>query len=150
MQDLEQGDPVTRILLIEDNEGDVFLLRMALKNASFRHSILAISDGAEALEYFRTNRTSGQPAPDLILLDLNLPRVDGVTLIELLRNDPHLRNTPVVVMSSSQSPKDAGCIAGLNRAMFVLKPSELTAFMEVGVKVREFLRGSRQFSAGAA
>jgi CheY-like chemotaxis protein len=133
-----------RLLLIEDNEGDIFLLSMALKRASFSYSLTTIRDGAEAVTYLMKCGNPGAAPPDLILLDLNLPRVDGTSIIGLLRGEPALENIPVIVLSSSKSPQDAKRAGGLRRSIFIAKPSELQAFRAIGEKVKDFLQQSRQ------
>jgi len=133
-----------RILLIEDNEGDIFLLSMALKRASFSYDLTTIRDGAEAITYLMQCGMPGLAPPDLIVLDLNLPRVDGTSIIGLLRTEAALENIPVVVLSSSKSPEDARRAGGLKRSIFIAKPSELEAFMAIGEKVKDFLQQLRQ------
>jgi len=131
------------ILLIEDNDGDVFLLAMALQKAGFRHTLTTIRDGADAIDFLKNLAQSGHVPPDLILLDLNLPRVDGGTIVHVLRSQPDLQPIPVVILSSSQSPDDAARVANIARSMFIVKPSNLEAFMEIGHRVRDFLQSTR-------
>lgn len=143
---LTTGDHGTaaRILLIEDNDGDVFLFSMALRNAGFPHTLTTIQDGADAMEFLRSLSTSSQLSPDLILLDINLPRVDGTTILDLLRSEPDLQEIPVILLSSSRSPFDAARVGGIKRSIFIVKPSDLDEFMEIGYQVRRFLQETRE------
>jgi CheY-like chemotaxis protein len=135
----------TRILLIEDNEADIYLLSMALENAGFPYTLKTIRDGADARAFL--NGVSDDSTPELILIDLNLPRVDGTALIDLLRSRPELQDIPVVLLSSSSSPRDAARAGELKRSTFMLKPSDLTAFLDIGRRVREFIEQSNSRSA---
>ena len=140
---MEQSRPA-RILLIEDNEGDAFLLGMALDGAHFPHTLTTIRDGEEALAFLCQVDASSSSFPDLIFLDLNLPHVDGATLIDFLRTRELLQDVPVVLLSSSRSPKDAARVAELRKSTFMIKPSDLDAFLDLGNQAREFLERCRE------
>jgi two-component system, chemotaxis family, response regulator Rcp1 len=138
-----------RILLIEDNEGDIYLLSMALDDANFDHTLTTVRDGAEARDLLNSVDSAQAIPPDLILMDLNLPRVDGTVLIDLLRSRPRLQEIPVVLLSSSSSPRDVARAGDLRRSIFIVKPSYLSAFMDIGKRVREFLENSREMARSA-
>jgi CheY-like chemotaxis protein len=130
---------LARILLVEDNEGDVFLISRALKEAAFPHILTVIRDGADAMALLNSKTSAkDDPLPDLVMLDLNLPRVDGTALVELFRSQPVLQNIPVVLLSSSSAPHDRAKARELKRGMYVIKPSDLDSFMDIGRQVKAF------------
>jgi CheY-like chemotaxis protein len=95
------------ILLVEDNPGDVRLTREALKEGKIRNNLNVVGDGVEALRYLRREGPYAESTrPDLILLDLNLPRMDGREVLEAVKADPSLRLIPVVVLTSSAAEQD--------------------------------------------
>src|SRR5437868_3804735 len=95
------------ILLVEDNEGDVRLTQEALKDSKLHVALNVVVDGVEAMEYLRQQgRFASVLPPDLILLDLNLPRKSGMEVLEEVKNDPALRDVPVVIMTSSSAEAD--------------------------------------------
>ena len=137
MRNSEQG-PV-RILLVEDNAGDVFLLREALARSDLSHELTVLEDGAVAIDFLRQRgKYVGKELPDLVLLDLNLPRVDGAVVLSLFHEIPSLQKIPVVILSSSQSPRDAMLGATLPRSMYLHKPSDLDEFLDLGMVIRRF------------
>lgn len=121
------------ILLVEDNPGDVRLTREAFKDGRLRNAIHAVSDGVEALEFLRrTGRHSSRTAPpDLILLDLNLPRKDGREVLEEIKSDPELKKTPVVILTTSDSEADILKTYSLHANCYITKPVEFDRFLEV-------------------
>ena len=130
---------VTNILLAEDNPADVMLVEQALKEHAIDCKLVVMSDGAEALRFFRDlDADSSSDAPDLVLLDLHLPKHNGEEIIERLRTTERCSGTRVVVMSSSDSPKDRAD-AERNSARYFRKPSGLDAFMELGTVVEQEL-----------
>jgi chemotaxis family two-component system response regulator Rcp1 len=143
------GQPV-RIFLVEDNEGDVFLLSMALDQARFSHSLTVFRDGADAMTFLRKSSAGTEVLPDLVLLDLNLPRVDGTTLIEMFRAEPALCNIPVILLSSSRSPDDSARARQFSKCIFVVKPSDLSSYMGIGHLARDFWIQSREPPSGNA
>ena len=103
------NEPRFRILLVEDNAGDVYLLRKALAAAQVAFDWTVLEDGAQALAFVRGERTYAHiPIPDLVLLDLNLPKNGGLQVLTAIRQHPRLAAVPVMVTSSSQSPRDRG------------------------------------------
>lgn len=130
---------VLRILLAEDNDGDVFLVRRALERNGVAHELILASNGEEALRLIeRTDVAS----PDLILLDLNLPRFDGEQILSRIRVMQALNDTPVIVLTSSDSAQDRERALGLGARMFFRKPSDLQAFMNLGRVIRDLFAES--------
>lgn len=120
------------ILLVEDNPADVRLTREALHEGKVRNSLSVASDGVEALEFLRRQgRHADAPTPDLILLDLNLPRKDGREVLEEIKADPALRHIPIVVLTSSQAEQDILRAYDLHANCYVTKPVDLDQFIHV-------------------
>ena len=138
MRDRTPYDPVD-ILLVEDNPGDVRLTVEAFKEANVNNRLTVARDGVEALAMLR--REGGHaavPRPDIILLDLNLPRMDGRELLAEIKTDADLREIPVVVLTTSNAPNDIRQSYLLNANCFVTKPVDLDRFMAVVGAVEAF------------
>ena len=126
-----------RIVLAEDNPADVFLLREALKEHAVDAELHWIDDGAEALNYFDTlDLDDPGSAPDAILLDLSLPKVDGEFILQRIRDDHRYHRVPVAVMSSADNPISRERVRALG-ASFICKPSALDEFLRIGEVVCE-------------
>jgi two-component system, chemotaxis family, response regulator Rcp1 len=123
------------ILLVEDNAGDVLLTREALREADVSVELTAVADGEQALAYLRDE---GVERPDLVLLDLNLPRKNGLEVLEEIRHDPALRTTPVIMLTTSSSARDvtASYARGVN--CYVVKPLDLDDFTELVQAINGF------------
>jgi two-component system, chemotaxis family, response regulator Rcp1 len=134
--------PVTRpmeILLVEDNPGDVRLTREALSECGVRNHLSVAGDGVEALAYLRRQGTFRDAArPDVILLDLNLPRKDGREVLLEIKQDPTLMSIPVVVLSSSQAEDDIAGAYQLHANCYVTKPMDLDQFVAVVRSIENF------------
>jgi CheY-like chemotaxis protein len=131
------------ILLAEDNLGDVFLVRQALQQHHVAHELHVVRDGDEALNFMAHMGEPGQaPCPDLVLLDLNLPKIDGPEVLTEFRKHPLCSRTPVVVITSSDAERDRKRMNSLGIARYFRKPSELDEFMELGSVVRELTEPS--------
>ena len=131
------------ILLAEDNPGDVLLVRRALKAHNFPHELTVVQDGAEALEFMAClGRHKELPCPDLLLLDLNLPKVDGPRVLSEFRKHPDCSDTPVIVITSSDAKKDRKQMEELRVARYFRKPSDYHAFLQLGAIVREVAEGT--------
>ena len=127
------------ILLAEDNPGDVRLTREALRTASISHHLHVVPDGVEALAFLRHQGPYAQtPKPDLVLLDLNMPRMDGRRVLATIKADPELRRIPVVILSSSQNGTDIESAYELQANCYVAKPSDFEQFMSVVKEIEEF------------
>ena len=123
------------ILLAEDNPADVYLIREAIA----RHrdinelELIVATDGEQAIDFvLRRGRFAQAGRPDLIILDLNLPKSDGVDVLRCVRQQTDLRNVPVVILTSSDSPNDRTATESLGADSFITKPSDLDAFMALG------------------
>lgn len=127
------------ILLVEDNPGDVRLTREALKEGKVRNNLYNAPDGVEALRFLRREgEHAGAVCPDLILLDLNLPRKDGREVLEEIKADPDLRHIPVVVLTSSEAEQDIVRAYDLHANCYVTKPVDLDQFIHVVRSIEDF------------
>ena len=131
MASRQQGRPI-EILLIEDNPGDIRLTQEALRDNKVRNSMIVAQDGAEAMAILRREgQYADSPRPDLILLDLNLPKIDGREVLRRIKDDNELRHIPVVILTTSRAEQDVLKAYGLHANCYVAKPLELEQFMEV-------------------
>ncbi len=135
---MDFGKPV-EILLVEDNPGDVKLTIEALKEAKVINTLHVAVDGVEALAFLRREgRFADRPRPDLIFLDLNLPRKDGREVLSEIKQDPSLRRIPVVVLTTSQAEQDILRSYDLHANCYITKPVDLDQFIEVVKTVEGF------------
>lgn len=131
-----------RVLVIEDNTSDVFLLERALNTQDLRFELMHLADGAEALAFIRREGSYVDARiPQLILVDLNLSRYSGEDVLREIRDAKHLAGVPVCAWSSSQSQRDRARLMDLGVARFVTKPSGLDQFMEIGKLIKDLLAG---------
>ena len=129
-----------RILLIEDSAADVYLLRQALKNAGLTVELMVIEDGAEALACVRRQgKYAGTPIPDLAVVDMNLPKADGIAILAALRHNEDMSKVLVAMMTSSAAPRDQAKTQELGIGRFITKPLELEAFLQIGQVLKEML-----------
>jgi CheY-like chemotaxis protein len=120
------------VLLVEDSPGDVRLTREAFKDAKVHINLHVASDGVEAMEFLnREGRYSAVPRPDLILLDLNLPRKDGREVLEDIKKSPVLKSIPVVILTTSASDEDILRSYSLHANCYITKPVDLDGFLYV-------------------
>jgi two-component system, chemotaxis family, response regulator Rcp1 len=120
------------ILLVEDNPGDVRLTREALFDAKVRNNMMVASDGVEALAYLRQEgQHAGTTRPDLILLDLNLPRMNGFEVLDSIKEDAELKRIPVIILTTSQAEQDIIRSYDLYANAYVTKPVDLEQFINV-------------------
>jgi chemotaxis family two-component system response regulator Rcp1 len=127
------------ILLVEDNPGDARLAKEALKDAKVLNTMNWVQDGVEALEYLRKEgKYSKALRPDLILLDLNMPRKDGREVLKEIKEDTALRRIPVVILTVSKAEEDIVKSYNLHANAFVTKPVDLTQFLEVVKGIENF------------
>ena len=128
-------------MVAEDNPADVYLLREALGQQQEDVELTVVIDGEEALDYIDARgRYRGTPRPDLFVLDLNLPKSDGSDVLKRIREKPELASVPVVVLTSSDSPKDRHTASTLGAASFLTKPSDLDQFLALGKTLLGFVR----------
>jgi two-component system, chemotaxis family, response regulator Rcp1 len=127
------------ILLVEDNPGDVRLTREALREGKLHNNLRVVDDGVKALAYLRREgEYADAPRPDLILLDLNLPRMSGREVLEEIKADPKLASIPVVVLTSSQAEQDIVRAYELRANCYVTKPVDLDQFVSVVQSIEDF------------
>jgi CheY-like chemotaxis protein len=127
------------ILLVEDNPGDVRLTREALRDGKVRNNLKVARDGVEALAMLRgEGEHAGMTRPDLILLDLNMPRMDGREVLRELKKDPQLRVIPVVVLTTSKADEDILRTYELNANCYITKPVDLAQFIHVVRSIEDF------------
>jgi CheY-like chemotaxis protein len=136
------SDPRTRpveILLVEDSPGDVRLTQECLREARIANTLHVVGDGEEALEFLRREgRFSGMVRPDLILLDLNLPRMDGRELLAVIKRDEQLRRIPVVVLTVSRDEADILKTYDLHANCYIVKPMDFAQFLKVVRSIEDF------------
>ena len=136
---IESAMQPIEILLVEDNEGDVELTREALAEAKVRNHLHVAEDGVAALRFLRREDPHGSaPRPDLILLDLNLPLMDGREVLAEVKSDPQLRKIPVVVLTTSQAEEDIVRSYDLHANCYITKPVDFEQFMRVVRSVHDF------------
>jgi CheY-like chemotaxis protein len=132
---------VTRILVAEDNPADVYLLREAFSLEGQEVDMTVVTDGEQALDYVqRQGSFSNVAIPDLIVLDLNLPKSDGSDVLRCIRESDAYRGVPVVVLTSSDSPRDRKTIESLGASCFITKPSDLDSFLALGRTLIGFIQ----------
>ena len=133
---------ITRIFLAEDNPADVYLIERALKEHQVAFELEVAENGKQALSLLRDEQRANEDRPALILLDLNLPQHDGTEILQCIRRTPRLASIPVVVLTSSDSPKDLLDVmqSGANR--YIRKPSSLDDFMAIGAALKDMLAGA--------
>lgn len=135
----EEGGKPVEILLVEDNPGDVRLTREGLKEGKMRNVLHVVEDGVEALAFLqREGKYSEAPFPDLILLDLNLPRKDGRELLADIKNDEALKRIPVVILTTSKANEDIIKTYDLHANCYVTKPVDLDQFISVVKSIEDF------------
>jgi len=132
------GDPI-EILLVEDNPGDVRLTREALRDGKIYNNLCVARDGVEAMAFLRrTGQYTRAPRPDLILLDLNLPRKDGHEVLAEVKTDENLRRIPVVILTTSQAEEDIIKTYDLHVNCYITKPVDLDQFVKIVKSIEDF------------
>ncbi|MCL4473713.1 MAG: response regulator [Actinobacteria bacterium] len=135
---LKNSKPVD-ILLVEDNPADIRLTQEALKECKMVNTLNVVTDGVEAIAYLmREGEHTGASRPDLILLDLNLPLMNGQEVLAKIKESPGLKSIPVVVLTASAAEQDIVRSYDLNCNCYVTKPLDLDRFIEVVQKIEEF------------
>lgn len=135
------ADGAIEILLVEDNPGDVLLVKEALKTAKVRNHLHIASDGVAAMEFLRSKPGSANPKgirPGVVLLDLNLPKKDGREVLSDIKNDPELRSIPVVVMTSSEDEEDIWQAYDAQANCYITKPVDFEQLMKVVRTIEDF------------
>lgn len=127
------------ILLVEDNPGDVRLMQEALKDNKLRNNLSVVSDGIEAMRFLRREgHYADAPRPDLVLLDLNLPRLDGREVLKQIKDDDALKRIPVVVLTTSKAEEDIVKSYDLHANCFITKPVDLDRFIQIVRAIEDF------------
>ena len=127
------------ILMVEDNPGDVRLAVEALKEGKVRNNFHAVADGMEALAFLRREGEYSQASrPDLILLDLNLPKMNGREVLAAIKEDPELKRIPVVILTVSRAEQDIIKTYNLHANCYITKPVDLDQFLEVVKSIENF------------
>ena len=127
------------VLLVEDDPGDVLIAREAMAAGQLSTTLEVVTDGVEAIAYLRRqNGFADAPRPDLILLDLNLPRMSGHEVLAEVKSDPELRRIPVVVLTTSQAHEDIAKSYDLHASVHVSKPVDFDEFTGVVKQIDEF------------
>ncbi len=130
---------IIEILLVEDNEGDARLAIEALKEAKVKNQLHWVKDGEEALAFLRQEgQYADAPRPDVVLLDLNLPKVDGREVLAAVKADPDLKRIPIVILTVSQAEEDIIKSYNLHANCYITKPLDLEQFMRVVSAIESF------------
>jgi CheY-like chemotaxis protein len=130
---------VVDVLLVEDDQGDVLMTREAFEHYKIRNTLHVVIDGEQALQFVRrSGEFSDAPRPGLIMLDLNLPRRDGLEVLAELKADPDLRVIPVVILTTSQAEEDIVRSYALHANAYVSKPVDFERFIEVIRQIDSF------------
>lgn len=132
------GDPI-EILLIEDNPGDVRLTKEALKEGKIRNKLTVVGDGIEALAYLRKEKKyKNSTRPDLVLLDLNLPKLNGREVLTKIKKDPSLKTIPVVILTTSEADQDIYDSYDRYANCYITKPVDLEQFVKIVKSIEDF------------
>jgi len=127
------------VLLVEDNAGDIRLTKEAFEEGKVRLNLSVVRDGVEAIAFLRKEGNfAGTARPDLVLLDLNLPKKDGREVLKDMKNDPQLLRIPVVVLTTSASDEDVLSTYGLHANCYITKPVDMDQFLKVVKLIEEF------------
>lgn len=127
------------ILLVEDNPGDARLTREALRESKMRNNLYVVEDGVEAMAFLRQEEGYRDAVrPDIILLDLNLPRKSGREVLQEVKDDPDLRRIPVVVLTTSDDERDIVTTYNLHANCYITKPVDISRFMTIVKNIENF------------
>lgn len=138
MNAVSDGRPI-EILLVEDSSTDVMLAEEALEHAKMRNNLHVVKDGVEAMAFLRREREyENVPRPDLVLLDLNMPRKDGREVLAEVKADEHLKSIPIVVLTTSQAQEDVLKAYGLHANCYISKPVDFEQFTNVVQAIDQF------------
>ena len=136
---LSQQARQIEVLLVEDDPGDVLMTREAFEAHKLTNRLHVVQDGADAMAFLRREgEYASAPRPDLVLLDLNLPRMDGREVLEAIKTDPSLANIPVVVLTTSEAEEDVLRSYSLHANAYVTKPVDFERFIDVVRQIDDF------------
>jgi chemotaxis family two-component system response regulator Rcp1 len=136
--------PSVRVLLVEDTPSDAWLIKEAFRVSQFPAHVISMRDGVEAIEYLRNAEKGAADWPDLILLDLNLPKKNGHEVLADIKASPTLRSIPVVMLTSSDAEDDMRYSYALHASCFLTKPSSLPAYVDLVRGMEKFWLGGIQ------
>ena len=135
----QDNSKLVDILLVEDNEGDARLAKEAMRDSKIRNTLHHVCDGEEAMAFLRKEgKYAKVPRPDLVLLDLNLPKKDGRQVLAEIKNDDGLKRIPVVILTVSSAEEDILKSYNLHANCYITKPIDLSQFMKVVRSVEDF------------
>ena len=135
----DQPERQIEILLVEDDPGDVLMTREAFEDYKVRNRLHVVDDGVEAMAFLRREGEYAEtPRPDLVLLDLNLPRMDGREVLDAIKSDPELSSIPVVVLTTSEAEEDVLSSYSLLANAYVTKPVDFESFIGVVRQIDDF------------
>ncbi len=144
------GTRPLQVVLAEDNPGDRLLVNEALQQHGFNYVLHTVEDADKAPLYLQQiDKSPDMPRPDVMLIDLNLPKASGYEVVQMFRDHPACAEALMIIMTSSDAPKDRQMAAQLGAAHYFRKPSDLDAFMDLGRIIRELLE-KRKLQAPAA
>jgi len=127
------------ILLVEDSPGDAELAKEALEESKLKNTLYIVEDGQEALDFlYKKGKYENVPRPDLMLLDLNMPKVDGREVLKIVKNDEDLRSIPIVILTTSRAEEDILKSYNLHANCYISKPLNLDKFLEVVNAIESF------------
>lgn len=138
MNEIKAAHPI-EILMVEDNPGDVRLAQETLKDSKVANTLHVVQDGLAALDFlYRRGEYGAAPRPDLILLDLNLPKKNGREVLEVIKQDAHLQMIPVVILTTSKAEEDVMRAYSLHANCYITKPIDLAQFIKIVRTIEEF------------
>ena len=127
------------ILLVEDNEGDIFLIKEAFEEAKLHTKLSVVKDGKEAVDFLnKQGKYTDVQLPDLLLLDVNLPKKNGHEVLQYIKGDDNLKHIPVIMLTTSSSPKDVNLAYKNYANCFITKPVDVNEFMKVITNIENF------------
>lgn len=135
---MRRGGRPARLLLVEDSVADAKLVALALEESGSTTQVTRVEDGAAALELLDRVLTGAALRPDLVVLDLNLPRVGGLDVLRRIKSDPDLRTVPVVVFSTSRAEVDVAAAYACGASSYVVKPLDLHRFIDVVTSIEQY------------
>jgi two-component system, chemotaxis family, response regulator Rcp1 len=140
-----------QILLVEDNEGDILLTLEAFKELKVSNKVEVVRDGAEAIEFLKKEgQYSHSEIPNLILLDINMPRINGIEVLEFIKNNERLKKIPVVMLTTSSSEADIAACYERAANCFITKPMDFIKFLEIVQSIESFWFNIAQLPKTAA
>lgn len=141
---MEADGRKVNVLVVEDNPADVELLRWALRFAGLTCDLTVIDNGGEALAFIQQRgEYVDRVTPDLAILDLNLPKYDGIEILEAMRANRTFADVPIAVLSSSSSPRDRAKIEAFRIGRYITKPPDLDEYLQIGLVMKQLLEAPR-------